>query len=273
MRFVVITLNINARKACGHDTITPRLLKESASVISGPLAELMNESIKQCKYPSRWKMGQVTPLFKKNDELSKENYRLVTVLPALNNVFDKLLASQLDQFYTELLSDYISAYRRHYSCETSLMRLTEDWKRSLDNKQIVAVISMDLSKAFDTIPHGLLLAKLKAYGVNSRSCMLLKDYLHGRMQQVKVGDTSSDWQEVRRGVPQGSVLGQMFFNIFLNDLFLQIKTVQLNMYADDGQLYTADTDPVSLERRISREVSSANAWYEINGMIANPSKH
>ena len=68
MRFVVITLNINARKACGHDTITPRLLKESASVISGPLAELMNESIKQCKYPSRWRMGQVTPLFKKNNE-------------------------------------------------------------------------------------------------------------------------------------------------------------------------------------------------------------
>ena len=157
--------NINARKACGHDTITPRLLKESASAISGPLAELMNESIKQCKYPSRWKMGQVTPLFKKNDELSKENYRPVTVLPALNNVFEKLLASQLDQFYSEILSDYISAYRRHYSCETSLMRLTEDWRRSLDNKQIVAVISMDLSKAFDTIPRGLLLAKLKAYSV------------------------------------------------------------------------------------------------------------
>jgi len=93
---------------------------------------------------------------------------------------------------------------------------------------------MDLSKAFDTIPHGLL---LRAYGVNSRSCMLLKYYLRGRMQRVKVGDTSSDWQEVRRGVPQGSVLGPMFVNIFINDLFLQIKTVQLNMpYADDGVL-------------------------------------
>ena len=115
-------------------------------MISGQLSELMNESIKQSKYPSRWKMGLLTPLLRENDELSKENYRPVTVLPALNNVFEKLLASQLDQFYTELLSDYISAYRRHYSCETSLMRLTEDWKRSLDNKQIVAVISMDLSR-------------------------------------------------------------------------------------------------------------------------------
>ena len=96
-------------------------------------------------------MGQVTPLKKKNDELSKENYRPVTVLPALNNVFEKLLASQLDKLYSEILSDYISAYRRHYSCATVLMRLREDWKRSLGNKQIVAVMSMDLCKAFDSI--------------------------------------------------------------------------------------------------------------------------
>ena len=82
------------------------------------------------------------------------------------------------------------------------------------------------------------MAKLKAYGVNRRSCMLLKGYLRGRMQRVKVGDTSSDSQEVKQGVPQGSVLGPMFFNIFINDLFLQVRTVQLNMYADDGQLYT-----------------------------------
>ena len=90
-------------------------------MISSPLVELMNQSVKQCKYPSRWKMGQVTPLFKKNEELSKENYRPITVLQTLNNVFGRLLASQLDQFYSEILSDYISDYRRHYSCETLLI--------------------------------------------------------------------------------------------------------------------------------------------------------
>ena len=176
-----LLLKINSRKSCGHDGIPPRLVKESANAIAGPIAAIMNHSIRTGQYPSRWKLGQVTPLFKKDDELNKSNYRLVTVLPALNNVFERLLSAQMGDFYQNILSEYVSAYRRHHSCETSLLRLTEDWRRSLDNKEIVAVISMDLSKAFDTVPHALLLAKLKAYGLHESSCALIGDYLTDRM--------------------------------------------------------------------------------------------
>ena len=137
----------------------------------------------------------------------------------------------------------------------------------------MAVVSMDLSKAFDTIPHALLLAKLSAYGLNSSACTLLEDYLSGRMQRVKVSDAYSSWQSVRRGVPQGSVLGPMFFNIFLNDLFYVIKEVKLHAYADDEQLYDSDSDPIALDQRMQREVRKANTWYTENGMIVNPSKH
>ena len=91
-------LENNTRKSCGHDLIPPRLLRESASVIAEPLANIMNSSTSQCHYSSHWKMGQVTPLFKKDDEFCKKNYRPVTVLPALNDIFERILAKQLTAF-------------------------------------------------------------------------------------------------------------------------------------------------------------------------------
>ena len=114
-------------------------------------------------------------------------------------------------------------------------------------------MSMDLSKAFDTIPHALLLAKLSAYGLNASACALLEDYLSGRMQRVKVGDAYSSWQSVRRGVPEG---------IFLNNLFYVIKEVKLHAYADDEQLY--DSDNLTLSLLIS--VCSAKCGRQIPGI-------
>ena len=183
-------LEMNTRKSCGHDLIPSRLLKESASVISEPLAKIMNCSISLGHYPSRWKMGQMTPLFKKGDEFCKNNYRPVSVLPLLNNIFERILAKQLEPFYQDIWSNF--------SCETSLLRLTEDWRKSRDSKETVAVVSMDLSKAFDNIPHALLLAKLKAYGFGETSIVLLRSYLSTRIQRVKIGDRFSEWEMVRR---------------------------------------------------------------------------
>ena len=132
---------------------------------------------------------------------------------------------------------------------------------------------IDLLKAFDTIPHALLLAKLSAYGLSGSACALLEDYLRRRMQRVKVADAYSSWQTVRRGVPQESVLGPMFSNIFLNDLFYYIKEVKLHVYADVEQLYDCDSDPVALDLRMQRKLGMANTWYTENGMIVNPDKH
>ena len=119
----------------------------------------------------------------------------------------------------------------------------------------------------------LLLAKPKAYGVGEGSCALLKNYLLGRQQRVKIGDTSSSWAGTRRGVPQGSVLGPMFFNIFINDLFKHVKYAKLNAYADDHQIYSSSLEPLALEECICQEVNVANQWYKNNGMIVNEKKH
>ena len=109
--------------------------------------------------------------------------------------------------------------------------------------------------------------------MGERSSALFKDYLSGRQQRVKIGDTFSDWKGVKRGVPRGSVLGPVFFNIFINDLFYSVTHGKLGAYADDHQLYSSDVDPVALKNYICREVRVANEWYRSNRMIVNETKH
>lgn len=200
--------DLKTNKSPGYDNITPKLLKFSAKFISHPLSIIFNTAIAQCKYPSVWKKGQITPLPKGSEvDMNRTLFRPVTVLPALKNVFERVLAAQLTLYFQNgILGVFLCAYRKHHSCHTTPLHLVEDWKQSRDRGELVAMVAMDLSKVFDSLPHSLLVRKLQAYGVDEQSCLLLQGYLQGRLQRVKVGDAVSSWDFKRRGVPQGSVL-------------------------------------------------------------------
>ena len=122
------------------------------------------------------------------------------------------------------------------------------------------------------IPHNLLLAKLAAYGISSSSLVLLQDYLRGRSQRVRIEDVTSDVLPISKGVPQGSVLGPLFFNIFLNDLFYVIKRAKLSNYADDNQIYFCDRDPQVVKTVINDELALACKWFDDNKLVLNPTK-
>ena len=142
----------------------------------------------------------------------------------------------------------------------------------IDNKEYAGVILMDLSKAFDTINHQLMIAKLHAYGFGKRSLGLISSYFKDRFQRTKINTTFSDWTELKKGVPQGSVLGPVLFNIYLNDLFFEINDSNFCNYADDTTLYLADISPKNLLLRLEHDSLLAISWFDNNYMKLNSDK-
>ncbi|XP_062612802.1 uncharacterized protein LOC134274545, partial [Saccostrea cucullata] len=157
---------INTRKATGIDGISPKILHYAKPVIISPLTKLVNMSLSSSVFPDSLKIAQVVPIHKKNSVLDKGNYRPVSVLPALSKVFENAINTQISNYFEKIFNPYLAAFRSGYGCQSTLLRITEDWKRALDENKYVAAILMDLSKAFDCLPHDLVLLKLKSYGLS-----------------------------------------------------------------------------------------------------------
>ena len=150
-----IIKSLPASKAIGHDDIPTRLVKDSISILARSLSTLFNSSIASNCFPACWKSGQVTPVFKKDTEYLKENYRPITVLVTFSNIMERILSQQLVNFFDEKLSPYLSAYCRNYSCQTALLRILEELRIACDHKSIAAIVGIDITKAFDCLPHEL----------------------------------------------------------------------------------------------------------------------
>ena len=167
-------------------------------------------------FPDQAKISSITPAFKKNDRTLKTNYRPISVLSALSKVLEKFLFKQMSDYFDNIFSEYLSGFRKGYGCHHVLMRMIENWKNALDNKKVIAALSMDLSKAFDCLQHDLIIAKLHVYGFEMQALKLIYSYLSKRFQSVRVKDTYTN--KVKSGVPQGSLLGVILFNIQFNPI-------------------------------------------------------
>ena len=147
--------------------------------------------------------------------------------------------------------------------------MLQSWQRELDESGYVGTILMDLSKAYDCIPHQLLIAKLEAYGLHKNSLNLLADYLSGRKQRTKIGSVFSEWWKIICGIPQGSILGPLLFNIFINDLFFFVLKCDICNFADDNTMYSCNKLLSKILANLQFDLKNVLMWFTVNSLSPN----
>ena len=261
---------MDPKKGAGFDNIPPNILKIASDELAEPMAALLNDSIRTSEFPGDLKMSELSALFKNKDSLYRGNYRPVNILPCISKLFEKVYADQLKKHFDDILSSLLAVFRKNYGCQHVLIKLIEHCKIALDSREYVGLVLTDLSKAFDCLPHLLLLCKLYNYGLSKKACQLIRSYLYNRKQRVKIG---SAWSSIYKGVPQGSVLGSILFNIFINDILYEFKEKgMIYNYADDNTISARDPNPQILKTKMEYYAEMALKWFEANYMKANPSK-
>ena len=206
-------MSLRSKTSSGHDGISTKLLKFISPALIESFRIIINQSLITSIYPHRLKIAKVIPIYKKENKLLVDNYRPISLLSSMSKLFEKVVYNQLFTYFQKnrLLYNGQYGFRMNHSTELAAIELVDRILKDIDNKKLPLAIYMDLSKAFDTLDHNILIKKLQYYGVIGTPLNWFQSYLTDRTQYVEVNNESSSLQTILTGVPQGSILGQLLF--------------------------------------------------------------
>ena len=269
-----------SKTSSGYDNISNKLLKQIKHTILNPLTHVFNLSLMSGVFPENMKLSEIIPLYKKGPKDQMLNYRPISLLITLSKLLEKCMYTCLYKFMTKNNIFYKGKYgfRNKHSCEQAIQNLYGHIVQHKEDGLKTAAIYLDLSKAFDMISHDLLLKKLKLYGIRGISNNWINSYITDRYLQVKCRTLScnkpelSDKYNINYGTAQGSCLGPLLFNIFCNDLYLNIEYCNIIMFADDITLYASHRNITYLNYILQTDLQNIENWLVSNKLSLNVSK-
>ena len=266
--------DINVSKSSGLQDVSSFVVKETFTVLIKQITHLMNISVQSSIFPTAWKDALVIPIPKSGNLNLVQNYRPISLLPLPGKILEKLMHKQLMMYIDDnsLLTDYQHGFRKAHSCIHSVAQLTNFIDKKLDSRTPTLAAFVDFRKAFDCVQHPILLEKLSLLGLAKNVIDWFRSYLTDRRQQVLANNVRSAFQTITQGVPQGSVLGPLFYILYANDIVNVIKNCNVALYADDTVIYTASRDFETSTRKLEADIAALSGWCEANGIGMNMDK-
>ena len=266
--------DINVSKSSGFPDIAAKILKDAFRVLVPQLVFLFNLSFSTCVFPDRWKVATIIPLFKGGDRFRVGNYRPVSLLPLPGKLIEKIVHSKLSKYMEEhkILSELQGGFRRGHSTVATIAGLTDEIYSGINEGNFTASVFIDLWKAFDTVNHSILSKKLDMYGVRNENRDWCNDYLSSRKQKTLVNNVVSDEYDITCGIPQGSVLGPLFFIMYVNDVQFALGKIGIRLYADDTVIFMTGNNRDVVQRDVQYNLNRFMNWCGSNKLTINPSK-
>jgi hypothetical protein len=271
---IAIINNLKNDSSPGWDNIPNSVLKFAKYFISGPLTHIVNCMIITGTFPNQLKIAKVIPCYKSGDKSLITNYRPISILNSLSKIFEKVIVARLKSFIAKnnILYNFQFGFRENYSTNLALISYIDYITSAIDSGDKVASVFIDLSKAFDTLNHKILINKLNLYGIRGQVLSLFASYLSNRKQYVQYHNQDSSLQIINCGVPQGSILGPILFLLYINDIYKCSSLLKLILFADDTTLSFKHKNIDELTKILNVEINKISEWMRVNKLSINISK-